>query len=156
MSRPRCALVLLAACATVAVPAAARTVTIPRDGRWSGIEPDFEHPKEIMSFKVRSRAVRDVQFSVPLHCTNSDDGSEFNTVFRGGKASAPVPEGRRIPQSGVLRLHWMEEDAFRKANVHVEITFATRRPAMTVNFTTHGEIEDCEAFSVVRLRHSAH
>lgn len=153
MHRSRLALLVIVAVGATAPLALASTMTIPRDGRWGGIEGSGG-AMEIASLKIRDRAVRDVQFSVPLRCHNRDTGDDFVTAFRGGKQDA-APDGRRIPRSGVLRLRWTEDDAGREAHVLVEITFAARRPTMTVNFETHGEMEDCEAFSVVRLKHSA-
>lgn len=137
----------------VAAAAPAATQTIPRDGRWAGNEQDRRGEAEIATFKVRSRAVRELGFSIPLRCENSDTGQQTTTAFRGGKDDA-APAGRRIPRSGVLNLRWTESDAFREARINVEINFATRRPTITINFRTEGELESCQAFSVIRLRHS--
>ena len=139
--------------AVVAPVAGARTVTIPRDGRWVGIEHDRGGALEIGSFKLRDRRVRRLGFSIPLRCTNTETGRESTAVFRGGKDGA-APAGRAIPPSGILRLRWTETDAGREANVRVEITFAARRPTMTISFEVNGEGERCDAFSVIRLRHT--
>jgi hypothetical protein len=153
-SRPL-ALVALAATA-LAVPVAVaepRTMTIPRDGRWSGIERDRGGALEIGSFKVRDRHVRALGFSIPLGCTNTETGRDSTAIFRGGKDGA-APAGRAIPRSGTLRLRWTETDAGREANVRAEITFAARRPTLTISFEVNDEVERCQAFSVIRLRHS--
>ena len=148
------ALVALAASA-LAVPVAVaepRTMTIPRDGRWAGIERDRGGPVEIGSFKLRDRHVRALGFTIPLRCTNTDSGDDSIAFFRGGK-DGTAPAGRVIPRSGTLRLRWTETDAGREANVLAEITFAARRPTLTISFEVNDEVERCRAFSVIRLHH---
>jgi hypothetical protein len=140
---------VLATCACLLTPsalAAGRTVWIVRDGFYAGMDSSAG---KLVYFYVSHRRVYHLRFSMELDCTSP--GVTSNPIFTAGEA---MPQGRRIPPSGIVSIDWIEHGAGRTGHINAELAF-TRHPNASFSVTSHGDPESCDGFADIPIQRAA-
>lgn len=140
---------VIAACACLAAPSAlasGRTVWIVRDGFYAG---SVGGGGELAYFYVSHGRVYHLRFSMSLDCTSS--GVTSNPLFNAGPA---MPQGRRIPASGIVSIDWVEHGAGRTGDIDAELAL-TRHPNASFSVTSHGDPERCNGFADIPIQRAA-
>ncbi len=146
----------LALTAVSATPATASV--IPRDGSWGGTitsqacEPELgcAPSDELGFFKLRSRVVSAVSYTVLVACYNRDTRETYDRAFTGGKV---FPRRQRIPAGLVLTETYDEASDGRSGSVTTTLDFRGRQAKLKIRMTVGGTIERCNGRTTIPLRH---
>jgi len=132
---------------------ARNTVAVVPDGTYGGLN---RASGEYVVFKVRNRKVRDLAFNTKILCQASDSTTTEPRFF----SAAHAPQGRTIPQNGVLHLEWQERGDGRQGNIGVTLRFGTRDfadlavivPEEPGQYEENEAKESCDGGGIVHFR----
>lgn len=146
----------VAALVTTTAPAAAGVV--PRDGSWGGTltstacdqQEGCAPTDELGFFKLRSRVVSAMSYTVLIACYNRETRDTYDRYFTGGKA---FPRGQRVPGRLVLTERYDERSDGRSGAVTATLDFRGSRAKLKVRINVAGGIEQCNGNTTIPLAH---
>jgi hypothetical protein len=135
---------LMAGATSLASARYVRPVTV-QDGRYGVVRGE-----EVVGFKVRSRVVEDLLFSIHMECHNSDTNENYVRAF-----SSRDIGGGRVPFDGRWRKSYEDEDGFRQGSGVAEVEFfRSGRVLASVSVIVPGgggSFETCHGFFANRV-----
>jgi hypothetical protein len=154
----RTALVLAGALVALVFAAPASAAVVPRDGSWGGTvtttacEPQAgcAPTDEIGFFKLRSRAVSALSYTVVIACYNRETRETYDRYFTGGKA---FPRNQRVPGGLVLTKRYRESSDGRSGSVTTTMDFRGSRAKLKLRLAVSGTVERCNGNTTIPLRH---
>lgn len=158
MRRRRLCIVASALTLTAVGATPATAAVIPRDGSWGGTvtsqvcEPELgcAPTDELGFFKLRSRVVSAVSYTVLVACYNRDTRETYDRAFTGGKA---FPRRQRVPAGLVLTQTYDEASDGRSGSVTTTMDFRGRQAKLKIRMTVNGTVERCNGRTTIPLRH---
>lgn len=158
MSSHRRHIIATAVALTAVGAAPATAAVIPRDGSWGGTitsqacEPELgcAPTDELGFFKLRSRVVSAVSYTVLVACYNRDTRETYDRAFTGGKA---FPRRQRVPAGLVLTRTYDEASDGRSGSVTTTMDFRGSQAKLKVRMTVNGVVERCNGRTTIPLRH---